>query len=520
MKIVTLASIYIGSYEICMKIQELLPGKKQIHDVDQIRSRLDLGREVYENGRIGYKKVDELCEVLNEFNEISQSYRCDECLVFAGSTFKNASNMIFVLEQIRVRTGISIQVLSNSEQRALGYKVVSGMEDFPLLIQEGCVLIDVGGRSIQITVFDAGHMVFTKQVAIGSLRLLQALSLARSNEEKREKQILEMVEKEIVAFRSIYGNGRTPRHLIFMGQYLDEIFHNKLKSPKLLGMESGSDVKTVMPAGTFHEKIKNIYRSDMDALSDKYDFLNVNDPNFKPSMIMYDGLVRELQPEFIWITGFEMTDGIACDYALKKKILKNPHDYDDDILSSAREIAARYKCHEPHIKAMEKIAVAVFNASKKVNGMTVRDRLLLQTAVYLHDCGKYVSMADHADMSYHIIMGSEILGLTHSERQVIAFAVKYHKVEFAPYEELKDILNMEEYILVAKIAAILRLANALDRSHKQKIQELKVVLKEKQLVMTVDVTKNSVWEQIRFEQQADLFEQVFSLQPVLKEKRK
>ena len=93
-------------------------------------------------------------------------------------------------------------------------------------------------------------------------------------------------------------------------------------------------------------------------------------------------------------------------------------------------------------------------------------------------------------------------------------------MELAPYEELKDILNMEEYILVAKIAAILRLANALDRSHKQKIQELKVVLKEKQLVMTVDVTKNSVWEQIRFEQQADLFEQVFSLQPVLKEKRK
>ena len=152
--------------------------------------------------------------------------------------------------------------------------------------------------------------------------------------------------------------------------------------------------------------------------------------------------------------------------------------------------------------------------------MTVRDRLLLQAAVSLHDCGKSVSMADHADMSYHIIMGSEILGLTHSERQVIAFAVKYHKVELAPYEELKDILNMEEYILVAKIAAILRLANALDRSHKQKIQELKVVLKEKQLVMTVDVTKNSVWEQIRFEQQADLFEQVFSLQPVLKEKRK
>lgn len=520
MKIVTLASVYIGSYEICMKIQELLPGKKQIHDIDQIRSRLDLGREVFENGKIGYEKVDELCETLNEFKQISQGYRCEECLVFAGSTLKNASNMIFVLEQIRIRTGINIQVLSNSEQRALGYKVVSGMEDFALLIQDGCVLIDVGGRSIQITVFDAGHMVFTKQVAVGSLRLLQALSLARSNEEKREQQILEMVEKEIVAFRAIYGNGRTPRHLIFMGEYLDDIFHSKLKSPKSLGMEQGSESKMVMAAGNFEEKIQDIYRTDMDTLSDKYDFLNVNDPIFKPSLIMYAGLVREMQPEFVWITDFEMTDGIACDYALKHKILKTLHDYDDDILSSAREIAVRYRCHAPHIKTMEKIAIAVFNATKKVNGMTVRDRLLLQAAVYLHDCGKYVSMADHADMSYHIIMGSEILGLSHSERQIIAFAVKYHKLPLAPYEELKDILSVENYIVVAKIAAILRLANALDRSHKQKIQELKIVLKEKQLIMTVNVSKNSVWEQIRFEQQADLFEQVFSLRPVLKEKRK
>lgn len=520
MKITTLASVYIGSYEVCMKIQELSPGKKQIREVDQIRCRLTLGRDVFEHAAISYEKVDELCEILNEFREISQSYRCDECLVFAGSTLKNAQNMIFVLEQVRIRTGFHIQVLNNSEQRSLSYKIISGMTEFADMIQEGCVLIDVGGSSMQITIFEKGHMVFTKQIILGSLRLLRALSLARSNPEHREHQILEMVEKEMDAFRALYENSRRSRHLIFMGEYLDEIFRDKLKTSKEYGFVQGTDIPRVVTSADFKDYIRNVYRSDMDTLSDRFDFLNVNDPIFYPSMIMYYGLVKELKAEYVWIPGFEITDGIAYDYALRNKILKGTHDYTDDVLSCADEISVRYKCHGPHLAAMEKIALAIFDASKKINGMGKRDRLLLQVAVRLHDCGKYVCMADHADMSYHIIMSSEILGLTHRERQIIAFAVKYNKNELDPYEELQDILSVDEYVLVAKIASILRLSNALDRSHKQKLSEVKVVRKEKDLVITIEASKHPVWEQIKFEQQADLFKQVFSIRPVLKEKKR
>ena len=78
MKITTLASIYIGSYEIYFKIQELV-SKRKIRDVENIRCRLNLGPELYKDSAIDYETVDELCERLNDLKQISETYRCDEC---------------------------------------------------------------------------------------------------------------------------------------------------------------------------------------------------------------------------------------------------------------------------------------------------------------------------------------------------------------------------------------------------------------------------------------------------------
>lgn len=520
MKITTLASVYISSYDVNMKIKELIPGKKQIRTVEEVSCHLDLGREVFEKRQIGYEKVDALCEILSEFKAIGDSYLCEEFLVYAGSTLKNAENMLFVLEQVRIRTGVVIRVLSNSEQRALSYRNISSMPEFETMTREGCILFQVGGSSLQITVFEKGHMRYTKQVGLGSLRLMRNLMKTRASQENKERQIIEMVEKEMNTFRGSHGGSRKNRHIILMAEYLDGFFEGRLKTSKEYGIEPGTDAAQVMEITAFNEYLQSIYRSDIDELSDRFENINVINPILYPSLVLYHGLLQQMNAEYVWLPGFEVTDGIAYDYAVEHKILKASHDFNDDVLSCADEIAERYLCYRPHIKAMENAALVIFDATKKINGMSKRDRLLLQTAVRLHDCGKYISMADHAQMSYEIIMASEILGLTHRERQVAAYAVKFIKQDPEPYDELKVILTVEEYLIVLKLAAIMRLANSLDRSHKQKLHEIKAVRKEKELVITVSVKENSAWEQAKFEQQAGLFMQVFSLRPVLREKKK
>ncbi len=81
-------------------------------------------------------------------------------------------------------------------------------------------------------------------------------------------------------------------------------------------------------------------------------------------------------------------------------------------------------------------ALAIFDSMKKVHGMGDRERLLLQIAVQLHDCGKYISMGDVAECSYRIIMATEIIGLSTEERQIIANAVRYNTTEFVYYSEI------------------------------------------------------------------------------------
>ena len=154
--------------------------------------------------------------------------------------------------------------------------------------------------------------------------------------------------------------------------------------------------------------------------------------------------------------------------------------------------------------------------------MGARERLLLQIAVQLHDCGKYISMADVAECSYRIIMATEIIGLSTEERQVIASAVRYNTTDFVYYENFDDGsgLDKDRYLLVAKLTAILRLANAMDRSHYQKVQGLRAVLKDRELHLIIDSNRDISLELGLLKEKVDFFEEVFGIHLVLRRKKR
>lgn len=154
--------------------------------------------------------------------------------------------------------------------------------------------------------------------------------------------------------------------------------------------------------------------------------------------------------------------------------------------------------------------------------MGARERLLLQIAVQLHDCGKYISMRDVAECSYRIIMATEIIGLSTEERQIIASAVRYNTTEFVYYENNDDGsgLDRQRYLLVAKLTAILRLANAMDRSHYQKVEGLRAVLKDRELQLVIDSRRDISLELGLLKDKVTFFEEVFGIRLVLRRKRR
>jgi exopolyphosphatase/guanosine-5'-triphosphate,3'-diphosphate pyrophosphatase len=119
-------------------------------------------------------------------------------------------------------------------------------------------------------------------------------------------------------------------------------------------------------------------------------------------------------------------------------------------------------------------------------------------------------------------MNTEIIGLSHTEREIIANVVKFNHEDFLYYEEMaKDsLMDRNTYLTIAKLTAILRVANGLDRSHKQKFKDIRINLDGNELIIHVDSTKEIELEKGLFVNKAKFFEEVYNIKPIIKQKRK
>jgi len=216
----------------------------------------------------------------------------------------------------------------------------------------------------------------------------------------------------------------------------------------------------------------------------------------------------------------KLGDGLAVEYAQKNKLIKPNHDFMEDILSAAREISIRYQCNKEHTLFVEENALKVFDAMKKYHGLGKRERLILQISSILHGCGKYVSLIYPAEAAYNIIMSTEIIGLSHVERDIVAHIVKYNTLDFDYRSDISNGKYKNMYITVTKLMSILRVANALDRSHKQKITYTKMYIEEKQLIISTNTYEDITLEKGLFEEKATFFKEVYGISIVIKNRKK
>ena len=504
-------AIDIGSSEMELKIFELSRGKG-MREIDCIRNRLELGKDTYATGKISTEKLEELCLVLNDFISIMKSYKVEAYRAYTTSAIREAKNRVILLDYLEKKTGLKIEVLDNAEQRFLDYKsIASKGETFRRIIEEKTAILDIGGGSIQISLFDKDALVTTQNIRMGSLRIRERLAGIQSETEHYEEMVEELIWNEVSSFKKMYLKDRKIENIMLIGDvFTDSVYQNiEEKTTKIISRENFN---------TWYEKI--IRQSPME-LAVKLGIPLENASLMYPSAVIYKCLIDMMGAEHIWIPGVHMTRGIAYEYAEQMKLLKGGHNFENDILMAAKNIGKRYAVNRPHVQNLEMTALAMFDATKKMHGMKERERLLLQMAVMLHDVGKYISFNNVADSSYNIIMSNEIIGLSHIEREMVALIARYNTVTLPSYDELvmESSLSAEQYLTVSELTAIVRLANALDRSHLQKIQAIRATLKERELQLSLTVNRDFTLEQGLCQEKLDFFNEVFSIQPVIKLKR-
>ena len=508
----TFAAIDVGSYELAMKIFEF-NGKGGMREIDHIRQRIDLGTDTYATGKISYERVEELCHTLREFSRIMRSYKVDAYTAYGTSAIRETENTAIILDQIEQRTGIRIGVLSNSEQRFLDYKsIASRGEMFNRIIEKGTAIVDIGGGSIQISLFDKDSLVTTQNMKLGVLRLREQLNHLNVKPAMLEEIINEMVNAQLSVFKKLYLKDRTIQNIIVVDDYLSAWVKRK--------HAQGDDSFGVADVQTYEALMSLIRTKSRVELATALGIPEENVQLLLISAVMMRSMIKTMQAEMIWAPGVTLCDGIAYDYAQKNKMITSCHDFEQDIIACARNISKRYMGNKRRGETLERIALTVYDSMKKIHGLSKRERLMLRLAAILHDCGKYISMVNLAECSYQIIMATEIIGLSHVEREIVANVVKFNHSEFVYYHELESkSIDRETYLVMAKLTAILRIANGLDRSHKEKFTDIKAALKDNILMITVETPVDITLEKGLFGHRAAFFEEVFSVRPVIKQKR-
>lgn len=512
MSIKTFAAIDVGSYELAMKIFEFNE-KGSMKEIDHIRQKIDLGTDTYATGKISNERTEELCRTLREFAAIMKSYQVEDYRAYGTSAIREMENSLIVRDQIRQKTGIKVEVISNSEQRFLGYKsVASRGERFNQVIEKGTAIVDIGGGSIQISLFDQDSLVSTQNMKLGILRLQEMLHHLNVKPARVEDIIDEMVFAQMSVFKKLHMKDRVIENIIVVDDYLSAWVKKQEKNTaRGFGFV---DVEN-------YERFMKLLRTKTkEELSEALDIPEENIFLLFISAVLMKRIIKVMEAERIWAPGVTLCDGIAYDYAEKNKRIVSCHDFEQDIIACAQNISRRYQGSRRRGETLENITMIIYDSMKKVHGLSKRERLLLRIAALLHDCGKYISMVNLAECSYQIIMATEIIGLSHVEREIVANVVKFNQSPFQYFEEIESkTLDRDSYLVLAKLTAILRIANGLDRSHKQKFSDIKAALRENSLVITVDTQEDITLEKGLFENRAAFFEEVFSVRPVIKQKR-
>lgn len=512
------AAIDVGSFELELGIYEV-SNKLGVRLVDHVKHMIALGRDTYNGGKISYHLVEEMCEILRDFVKVMKGYQVDDYRAYATSAMREAGNSQIVLEQIRVRTGIEVKVISNSEQRFISYKAMAAKDaEFQKTIQKGTSIVDVGFGSMQASLFDKDALVSTQNLPLGVLRLQETLRKARAATPVEQALVRELVDNELVVFRKMYLKDREIQNLIAIGDPILTLYY---------GTEAGKRCERLT-----REEYNRIYDSlstmTIDQMEDTFNVNAAYASMLFPTAAIFKRMLDITGADVMWIPGIRMVDGIAAEYAEDKKMLKFNHDFASDITAASRNMAKRYKCHMSHIQTVETLALQVFDALKKYHGMKERERLILQIAADLHSCGKFVTVRNAADCAYNIIMATEIIGLSHVEREIVANVVKYHVQTFR-YNQVEVLAKPSGHsrlaspenvpLVIAKLTAILRLANAMDRSHVGKLAGCKLSVKENRLIIATNFNGDVTLEAMSIEEKGDFFEEIFGIRPILKQKK-
>jgi exopolyphosphatase / guanosine-5'-triphosphate,3'-diphosphate pyrophosphatase len=449
-----LAAIDVGSNSVHMLIADV-SRDGQIEVVDRVKEMVRLGRKSFTTGRLTEESMDLAVRALMNFRHLLQVRRVHRMRAVATSAVREAHNRTAFIRRIRRETGITVEVISGNEEARLIFRAARhalGLEGGPFL------LVDVGGGSVELVLVKDGRRLWMHSVKLGAARLSERFLGDDPLTAAQRKRLTRHLEDEI-------------------GGLMREA--RRAKVVRAIGTSGTINTLVAMARAARGEELGRLHGAGASAAEVARLALQLCEANaaMRAELPGMDAKRSDLMPASAMLTDFVLrksgaADLTACTWALREGLLlglvrnTSGRSSNDARRRSVMTLARRFCGANSHGRQVARLGLKLFDETALVLGLPAASRELLEYAALLHDVGHAIDHDRHNRHSYYLIKNAELLGFDPVEIEVIAQAARGHRKQ-APSLDSPELrtLTAGRRRVVRGLAAILRVADALDRSH-------------------------------------------------------
>jgi exopolyphosphatase/guanosine-5'-triphosphate,3'-diphosphate pyrophosphatase len=503
------AVIDIGSTAIRLRIAEIRKDGTA-HSLEALQHAVHLGKDTFTLGHIQPSSIEECVKILRSFRRIMAEYgvtRDDQIRAVATSAVREAENRDAFLDRIYMATQINVSAIEGAEENRLTYIAVHDLiEANPSLKKSDMAIVEVGGGGTDFMVLQEGRVAFSESYRLGSLRMRETLETYRAPADRARAVLSQHIQRTIDQLRRRVPFQNLPYLVAVSG---DARFAASLISPQW----EKSHVCHI-DVEIFRQLVDQLVTVPVDELVRKYRIPYQEAETIGPALLAYEHLADAFRMKHILVSRASMRDGL-----LKEMVVGGAWTFEfaDQAIHSAMALADKYRVDEEHALHVADLSVRLFRELQPEHGLDARFELMLRIAGLLHEVGSFISDRSHHKHSMYIILNSDLFGLTKKDLTLIALVARYHRrASPRAYHTEYTSLERDSRLVVSKLAAILRLADALDCKHSQQVRHFNCQRTDGQFILTVPDVADLTLEQLSLKDKASLFNQVFGTKVVLR----
>jgi exopolyphosphatase/guanosine-5'-triphosphate,3'-diphosphate pyrophosphatase len=459
-----IAAIDIGTNSVHMIVVQVRPDLS-FEVIDREKDMVRLGAGGLDGRSLTPTAMGAALQTLGKFKRVAETHKVDEIIAAATSATREAENGGDFIAEVERQTGIRIRVISGTEEARLihfaaGYGVDVGGTT--------AAVVDIGGGSVEVTLGSATQLSLGKSFKTGVIRVTERFVRSDPLSGRDERRLIKHLNRE-------------------MGPFLDQIARRGFD--RLIGTSG-----TILSLGTLAladngsagERIEDLRNRRVSAkalhrIRKRLVEANLEERLRMPGMdprradlsvagsVLFDTIVRRLGAEEFTLCDLALREGLVLDYIHRNSaVIRKVERYPDVRRRSVVELGERCGYWSEHAQQVARLALSIFDQTRSVHGLTEREREWLEYGALLHDIGVHISYERHHRHSYYLIKNGDLRGFDPQEIDVIALIARYHrqatpKKSHEGYGDLRGSLRK----VVKTLAAMVRLAEGLDRSHAQ-----------------------------------------------------